>query len=60
MVPNAKSEMKKLVAKETQQEMVPLSGDDSKTTRKEELVLGYTKFHKGWMDQLLNTRSRKP
>lgn len=50
----------KPVVEETQEMMTLQSSDDSKTTKREELVLGYNKFHQRWMEQLVNTKLRKP
>ena len=57
---SVKSKSSKPVAEETQEMMTLQSSDDSKTSKKEELVLGYNKFHQRWMEQLFNTKLRKP
>ncbi|XP_078360358.1 uncharacterized protein LOC144644704 [Oculina patagonica] len=57
----AKSLSTKAATEETQ-EMIALqsSETDSKTSKKEELVLGYNKFHQRWIEQLFNTKLQKP
>ena len=58
---SVKSKSSKPVAEETGQEMMTLqSSDDSKSSKKEELVLSYNNFHQRWMEQLFNTKLRKP
>lgn len=57
---HVKSKSNKPVAEETQEMMTLQSSDDSKASKKEELVLGYNKFHQRWMEELFNTKLRKP
>jgi len=60
---HAKSRLNEMAAKESPpNEMTPFqSGEYSKVLvgKKEELLLSYNKFHKQWMDQLLNMKLRK-
>lgn len=49
------------VPNDAKQEMIALqSKSKSKKVNAEELVLGYNKFHKHWVEQLESMRSRKP
>ena len=60
---SAKSQLKKPVSKEAEMEMTPLQSDKlskAMVEKKEELLLDYNKFHKRWMDQLSDMRTRKP
>lgn len=59
----AKSQLKKPVSKEAEMEMTPVQSDKlskAMVEKKEELLLDYNKFHKRWMDQLSDMRTRKP
>lgn len=64
---SGKLQLKKLrAAKETTTEMITLKSEEysnsskSIVEKKEELLVSYDKFHKRWMDELLNMKSRKP
>jgi len=57
---SVKSKSSKPVAEDTQEMMTLQTSDDSKTSKTEDLVLGYNKFYQRWMEQLFNTKLRKP
>lgn len=58
---SGKSKSGTLVPNDAKQQMIALqSKSESKKVNAEELVLGFNKFHKHWVEQLESVRSRKP
>lgn len=60
-IKHGKSKSGTLVPNDAKQQMIALqSKSESKKVNAEELVLGFNKFHKHWVEQLESVRSRKP